>query len=68
MTDKISLADGKYMVQHENGVLTATRYGEPWRDMTGDNLIFYLVMRVLELEQKIEDIHYGQAMQESHRD
>ena len=29
------------------------RYGEEWRDLLGDNLIFWLCARIEELEEKI---------------
>jgi hypothetical protein len=58
MIDKIVLADGKYTVTHQSGFLNAQRYGEPWRDMTGDNLMFYMTMRILELEERIAEMIY----------
>ena len=61
MIDKIVLADGKYTVTHQNGVLTAQRYGYPWRDMTGDNLMFYMVMRILELEERLSNLQIGNS-------
>ena len=68
MIDKIVLADGKYTVTHQSGFINAQRYGEPWRDMTGDNLMFYMVMRILDLEQRITDMQYEYSMRESHND
>lgn len=50
-TEQITVADGKYQVFHERGKLWALRNGEPWsRDITGDNLIYWMMMRILELE------------------
>ena len=35
--ERMHFADGKYVVIHNNGLLTALRNGEPWnRDLTGD--------------------------------
>lgn len=37
---KLTLEDGKYeLTLCQNGAFTAKRYGEPWRDMTGDKMI-----------------------------
>lgn len=56
---KIHLQDGKYTVQHENGAnFKALRYGEEWRDLTGDGLVLALVQRIEELQHEIEDINY----------
>lgn len=57
METKIDLADGKYTVMHNNGAnLRALRYGESWRDLTGDNLVYYMACRIEELEQAIQEI------------
>lgn len=43
---------GKYEVRHTNGAnLVALRHGEPWRNLTGDNLVMALVSRIEQLEQ-----------------
>lgn len=48
-----TLRDGKYQViNHGDGRLEALRYGEPWRDLTGDHLVAALVERVTEAESK----------------
>lgn len=40
---RVTVADGKYMVIHENGLnFRALRYGEMWRDLTGDGLVLAL--------------------------
>lgn len=57
--ERIILAEGKYEILYnfdpEEGeiVFSALRYGEPWRDLTGDNLIFYLAHRISELEYEL---------------
>ena len=49
----ITLDNGKYtVVCKDNGSLEALRYGEPWRDLTGDNLILALCQRIEKLEAK----------------
>lgn len=43
---------GEYEVRHDNGThFTATRHGQLWRDLTGDNLVLALVDRIAELEK-----------------
>ena len=50
MTERMDFADGKYTVINENGKLTALRHGEPWgRDLTGDNLIYWMLMDAMKL-------------------
>jgi hypothetical protein len=51
---RIELEDGKYTALYDNGILIALRYGEPWRDMTGDKFTAALVDRIDQLETKIE--------------
>lgn len=53
---KITIND-KYAVVHDNGMgLRAERYGEPWRDLTGDGL-------VLAMAQEIEDLRARLTME-----
>lgn len=43
----VTVGDGKYTVQmHDDGVLVALRYGQPWRECIGDNLILALASEV----------------------
>lgn len=55
MTDivEISLDNGKYKIIHSNAEFKALRYDEPWRDLTGDNLILFLVFEVESLRQQL---------------
>ncbi len=49
--ESIILCEGKYAIlRKDNGSLEALRYGEPWRDLVGDNLVSALFDRVIELE------------------
>ena len=52
--ERLTLADGKYTVINDNGALTALRYGEPWRDLAGDNLLYCLFVE-LEMTRKERD-------------
>lgn len=41
---EITLENGKYtLIRHEDGRMEALRYGEKWRDLTGDKLIAALI-------------------------
>jgi len=58
MKQLFSLNEGKYTIcRDENGIISALRYGEKWRDCYGDNLIFYLVNEIenLKSETRIEN-------------
>jgi hypothetical protein len=44
---RIELDGGKYTVTHRSGTeLQALRYGEPWRDLTGDGLVLALCQEI----------------------
>lgn len=50
--ETITVADGKYTVTHDRGVMKALRNGEPWgRDISGDNLIYWMFVRIRQLEE-----------------
>ena len=49
MIERYELEGGKYTILNDNGVITALRYGEPWREFVGDNLIGSLVEEVRRL-------------------
>ena len=38
--------DGKYTVINDNGKLTALRHGEPWQDLCGNNLVYWMLVEV----------------------
>jgi hypothetical protein len=46
----LPLDDGKYVIHHEENKTIVTRYGEPWRDLTGDNLFYFLMMHGADIE------------------
>jgi hypothetical protein len=51
----VSVADGKYTIQADgDGRLRALRYGQPWRELTGDGM-------VLALAQEIDRLREGLA-------
>lgn len=44
--ERIDVADGKYTVINDNGRLSALRHGEPWQDLTGNNLVYWLAVEL----------------------
>ncbi len=50
-----TLEEGKYMIECTDGKMQALRYGEPWRDLTGDKLIGALLN---EIDRMTEDATY----------
>lgn len=56
MPEQLTFADGKYTLINENGKLTALcGDGEAWsRDLTGDNLVYSMFVKVLELQARCD--------------
>jgi len=54
----ISLENGKYIIVLTEKTCTfhALRYGQPWRDLTGDNLILSLFHKVEELKEELQKL------------
>lgn len=64
MTDQvhIELDGGKYTyVLHEDGRQEALRYGEPWRELTGDNLIYNMADEIIRLRQELAELRNAQG-------
>lgn len=40
--EKLSFEDGKYQLIFDAGKFTALRHGQPWRDLTGDKLVYVM--------------------------
>lgn len=56
MGKTIELDNGKYTVMYDENnqyPMKCLHYGEEWRDLVGDNLIFWLCAKIEELEEKI---------------
>jgi hypothetical protein len=54
---KLSLENGKYIIESEGGFCVAKRYGDAWRDLTGDKLFGAMMSEVERLEkQHTEDV------------
>ena len=53
---EIEVCDGKYTVLiEETGGTSALRYGKPWRDCVGDNLIYWLAVELEEAREKLKE-------------
>lgn len=49
-----SFYGGKYtLIRESSGRMYALRYGEPWRELSGDNLIYFMLMRITDLEEEL---------------
>jgi hypothetical protein len=54
----ITVADGKYTVRlGPDRRLHALRYGEPWRDCVGDNLILAMAYEIQALREELNQLH-----------
>lgn len=54
MTTQLTLDGGKYAIKHDHGTnLRAERYGEAWRDLSGDGLVLSMTYRIEELEASL---------------
>lgn len=52
----IQLEDGKYTVEHNHGAgLCARRYGQLWRDLTGDGLVLAMAQEIEQLREQLAD-------------
>jgi len=55
--EDIRVADGKYTIclpTEQGETLRALRYGEEWRDLTGDNMVMALASELSEARKEIE--------------
>lgn len=69
MTTRIDLDDGKYTVLHDNGRdFRALRHGEPWRELTGDKLVFAMACEIERLRAPIDMILHCPACGLQHID
>lgn len=61
--ESVVLDNGKYEVVVESAPghhrFHALRYGEPWRDLTGDGMIMAMLYRIQELEEKVKTLGGG---------
>lgn len=58
----ITVEDGKYtLVMPHAGPLHALRYGEEWRDLTGDNFVLSLGQEIERLRTALKEITEWEA-------
>lgn len=60
MSKTINLDEGKYTIVYDETDSfpeKCLRYGEEWRNLAGDNLVFFLCERINELEEELEHIN-----------
>ena len=49
---EVTVAEGKYTYQRfHDGGQRCLRYGEPWRDLTGDGMVMAMAQRIEELTE-----------------
>lgn len=53
MEEKVVLEHEKYTLVQDDGSLKCLRYGEEWRDLTGDKMVGALFSRVRQLEAQV---------------
>ena len=54
---KVSICDGKYtIIQDASGRTKLLRYGEPWRWVTGDNVILGAAYEIQKLQERIKQL------------
>lgn len=54
---RLELGQGKYTyILHDDGRQEALRYGEPWRDLVGDNLVFHLGSTIETLQARVKEL------------
>jgi len=53
----VPVCDGKYrVVFDEKSLLLALRYDEPWRKLSGDNLVYWLAVELDEARKKLKEL------------
>lgn len=55
--ESISVYDDKYtLVWGPDTPLHALRYGEPWRDLCGDGMVFALCCEIVRLREQVKEL------------
>ena len=59
----VSICDGKYtIIQDASGRTKLLRYGEPWRWVTGDNVILGAAYEIEKLQERIKQLEDNRTM------
>ena len=54
---KVNICDGKYtIIQDASGRTNVLRYGESWRDATGDNVVLGAAYEIEKLQERIKQL------------
>lgn len=55
---RIELEDCGYTIifNEKNGTFRADRHGEPWRDLTGDNMVLCMAQEIERLREKLKKV------------
>lgn len=65
----VSICDGKYtIIQDASGRTKLLRYGEPWRWVTGDNVILGAAYEIEKLQVRIKQLEEQLAESNAHRE
>lgn len=54
---RINVDGRKYTVVIDDGKLSALRYGEPWRDLSGDNLVYWLAVELQAAREALAEVN-----------
>lgn len=61
MKTEIDLDNGKYKIimdlESSPAIFKALRYGEEWQDLLGDNLVYFLVCRIIDQEEELKCLY-----------
>lgn len=62
--ESVTVGEGKYTVRvHPDGRMDALRYGEEWRELTGDGMVMALVHEIQSLRALLDHAERGTAAQ-----
>lgn len=52
----LNLADDKYQLVRTGGTVRCLRYGEPWRDLTGDKMVGAMFDEIIQLREERDEL------------
>ena len=65
MLKRIKIDEKYTLVIKKDGSFKALRYGQEWRDLTGDKLVLTMCQRIEQLEEKIMCIQLPKKVRET---
>lgn len=54
--ERIDVCNGKYSVIIDGGNLSALRHGEPWQDLCGNNLVYWLACELRDARAELASL------------